>query len=111
MRQRVCFFRGIDALCATSLVSNPEMNKGQTKSRVAPHSKIIAQAAKESVEPLGIFQMGRSRTWIDDLGWWIVVIEFQPSGFSNGAYLNVAAMWLWHEEDHFTFDFSNDDGS
>jgi hypothetical protein len=74
------------------------------------HSKIIAQVAREMLAPLGIFQKGRSRTWIDDRGWWIVVIEFQPSGFSKGSYLNVGAMWLWHEKDYFTFDVGNDVG-
>jgi hypothetical protein len=71
------------------------------------HSKIIAQAAKETLSPLGVFQKGRSRTWIDDRGWWIVVIEFQPSSWSRGSYLNVGAMWLWHEKDYFSFDFGS----
>jgi hypothetical protein len=68
------------------------------------HSRIIAQAAKETLSPLGVFQKGRSRTWIDDRGWWIVVIEFQPPSWSRGSYLNVGAMWLWHEKDYFSFD-------
>jgi hypothetical protein len=86
------------------------MNKDQTTPGGMDHSKIIAGAAKETLAPLSIFQRGHSRTWIDDRGWWIVVIEFQPSGFSKGSYLNVGAMWLWHEKDHFTFDFGNDAG-
>lgn len=86
------------------------MNEDQTASSRTVHSKIIAEAAKEALAPLGIFQKGRSRIWIDDRGWWIVVIEFQPSGFSKGSYLNVGAMWLWHEKDYFTFDFGNDFG-
>jgi hypothetical protein len=68
------------------------------------HSKIIAQAAKDTLSPLGVFQKGRSRTWIDDRGWWIVVIEFQPSSWSRGSYLNVGAMWLWHAKDYLSFD-------
>ena len=80
------------------------MNKNQSTSSAAVHSKIITEVAKETLAPLGIFQKGRSRIWIDDLGWWIVVIEFQPSGFSKGTHLNVGAMWLWHEKDYFTFD-------
>ena len=83
------------------------------KDQAAPpginHSKIIARVAEETLAPLGIFQKGRSRTWIDDRGWWIVNIEFQPSGFSKGSYLNVGAMWLWHEKDYFTFDFGGND--
>jgi len=86
------------------------MNKDQTAPSAREHSKIIARVAKETLAPLGLFQKGSSRTWIDDRGWWIVVIEFQPSGFGKGSYLNVGAMWLWHEEDHFTFDFGNDVG-
>ena len=80
------------------------MNKSLTASSSADHSKVIAQVARDTLAPLGIFQRGRSRTWIDDHGWWIVLIEFQPSGFSKGSYLNVGAMWLWHEKDYFTFD-------
>lgn len=71
------------------------------------HSKIIAQLAKEKLAPLGIFQKGRSRTWIDDRGWWIVVIEFQPSSWTKGTYLNVGAMWLWNEKDYFSFDIGH----
>ena len=69
---------------------------------VPEHSKIIARVAKETLAPLGLFQKGSSRTWTDDHGWWIVVIEFQPSGFGKGSYLNVGAMWLWHEKDNAT---------
>jgi len=86
------------------------MKKDQTAPSGTEHSKIITRVAKEMLAPLGLFQKGSSRTWIDDRGWWIVVIEFQPSGFGKGSYLNVGAMWLWHEEDHFTFDFGNDVG-
>jgi hypothetical protein len=54
-----------------------------------------------------MFQKGRSRIWLDDHGWWIGVVEFQPSSWSKGSYLNVSAMWLWHELDaDFSFDFS-----
>jgi hypothetical protein len=28
------------------------------------------------------------------------VVEFQPSSWSKGSYLNVGAMWLWHEQGH-----------
>ena len=84
------------------------MNEDQTAPRGVEHTKIIAHVAKETLARLGIFQKGRSRTWIDDHGWWIVVIEFQPTGTSKGSYLNVGAMWLWHEKDYFSFDFGND---
>lgn len=68
------------------------------------HSRLLNNAARQILAPEGIFQKGRSRTWIDDHGWWIIVIEFQPSSWSRGSYLNVGAMWLWHEQDYFSFD-------
>ncbi len=44
---------------------------------------------------MGLIQQGRSRVWLDDQGWWLCVVEFQPSSFTKGSYLNVGAMWLW----------------
>ena len=44
---------------------------------------------------MGLTQKGRSRTWVDDHGWWVIVVEFQPLGYSVGSYLNVGACWLW----------------
>lgn len=53
---------------------------------------------------MGLFQKGRSRTWFDDHGWWICVVEFQPSNWSRGSYLNVGCTWLWHVKDYVSFD-------
>lgn len=47
---------------------------------------------------MGLVRKGRSRTWWDDHGWWLVNVEFQPSGFSKGSYLNVGICWLWTAE-------------
>lgn len=68
------------------------------------HGRLLQKAAQAALKPLGCFQKGRSRTWIDDQGYWAIVIEFQPSGFSRGSYLNVGACWLWYEKDHWSFD-------
>lgn len=40
-----------------------------------------------------------------DHGWWLNVVEFQPSGWSKGSYLNNAAHWLWSDSGHISFDF------
>lgn len=69
------------------------------------HDKIIATAAKRALQPLGFVRKGRSRTWLADHGWWLTVVEFQPSGWSKGSYLNVGAHWLWSESGHLSFDF------
>ena len=53
---------------------------------------------------MGVVQKGRSRTWLDDHGWWLGVVEFQPSSWSRGSYLNVGVMWLWRPgDDHYVY--------
>jgi hypothetical protein len=69
-----------------------------------PHARLLNEAARELLEPLGLWHVGRSRLWIDDHDWWLVVVEFQAGELSRGSYLNVGVMWLWHERDHFSFD-------
>ena len=69
------------------------------------HNKIVADAAKSSLGPLGFLRKGRSRIWIADHSWWATVVEFQPSSWSKGSYLNVAAHWLWSGQEHLSFDF------
>jgi hypothetical protein len=75
------------------------------------HNRLILEAAREALAPLGVRQKGRSRTWLDDHGWWVIVVEFQPSSWSKGTYLNVGAMWLWREIDHFAFEYGSRDGN
>jgi hypothetical protein len=50
-------------------------------------------------------QKGQSRLWFKDHRWWVAVVEFQPSSWSRGSYLNVAAMWLWNAKDYWSFDY------
>jgi hypothetical protein len=68
------------------------------------HSKIINNVAREVLKPIGVKRKGQSRVWFDDNGWWIFVIEFQPSSWSKGTYLNVGVNWLWHPKEYFSFD-------
>ena len=56
---------------------------------------MIAAAARDALIPLGFWREGRSRVWLADRGFWLAVVEFQPSSFSKGSYLNVSAHWLW----------------
>jgi hypothetical protein len=65
---------------------------------------MIADAAKRNLAPMGLIRKGRSRTWLDDRGWYVTVVEFQPSGFSKGSYLNVGVHFLWSWSGHFSFD-------
>jgi hypothetical protein len=68
------------------------------------HDKIIANAARKALQPLGLRRKGQSRLWFADHGWWLTVIEFQPSGLRKGSYLNVAAHWLWSDGGYISFD-------
>jgi len=68
---------------------------------------ILTRYARDVLRPLGLRQKGRSRTWLDDHGWWLGVVEFQPSSWSKGSYLNVGATLLWRPEPEavISFDF------
>lgn len=70
-----------------------------------PHDRLIADAAKAVLRPLGFQRKGRSRLWFADRSWWLAVVEFQPSSWSKGSYLNVAAHWLWTDMGTISFDF------
>lgn len=64
--------------------------------KVNEHGRIIAGAAKTALEPLGCKRKGQSRIWYSDQRFWVISVEFQPSGWSKGSYLNVGIKWLWH---------------
>ena len=68
------------------------------------HNALIAAGARRHLGPLGLTRKGRSRHWIDDHGWWLVNVEFQPSGFGKGSYLNVGAQFLWRRFPDFSFE-------
>lgn len=68
--------------------------------------ELIVAAAKVHLGAIGMHRMGSSRLWVKDNGWWLAVVEFQPSAWASGTYLNVAASWLWHAKDHLAFDVS-----
>lgn len=74
------------------------------------HDNIIKKAAKEILVPLGMFQKGQSRCWLDDNGWYIIQVEFQPSAWSKGAYLNVGVSFLWEKSEALNETLSFDVG-
>jgi hypothetical protein len=71
------------------------------------HGRLIAAAAKAALLPLGCKRKGRSRLWIADQRFWVIVTEFQPSGWQKGSYLNVGAMWLWSVKEYWSFDYGH----
>lgn len=73
----------------------------------ADHNRILKKIANEILKPNGLFQKGTSRVWIDDNGWFLIIVEFQPSAWSKGAYLNVGIHYLWDDKDSLTFDYGH----
>jgi hypothetical protein len=67
-------------------------------------SLILERAAREALAPLGVSQMGRTRTWLDDRRWYAIFVDFEPSDFSQGSYLSIGINWLWSEKDYWAFD-------
>jgi hypothetical protein len=72
----------------------------------ADHNAVLKRVARERLGQLGIVQKGRSRIWFDDRMWFMTMVEFQPSSYSRGSYLNVGARWLWWPgKDALAFDY------
>jgi hypothetical protein len=69
------------------------------------HQRLITEAAKRVLKPAGLVQKGRSRIWLDDHGWCVVQVEFQPMTGSRGSALNVGVCWLWAPSSHLSFDW------
>lgn len=63
--------------------------------KATEHGKIIAAAARAALEPIGCVRKGQSRVWYSDQRYWLIAVEFQPSGWSKGSYLNIFVAWLW----------------
>jgi hypothetical protein len=61
------------------------------------HNHIINAEARRVLKPFGLTRQGKSRVWLDDHGWWTIQVEFQPSAWSKGSYLNVGINWLLYE--------------
>ena len=70
----------------------------------AVHSKLITAAARTNLIPVGMFQIGRSRLWLGDHGWWLDIVEFTPSRWEKASSLNMGCMWLWNVKSWISFD-------
>lgn len=60
-----------------------------------PYEKIIRTTAKKILEPEKLFQLGNSRCYLDDNGYFTVQVEFQPVTYMHGSSLNVGVAFLW----------------
>lgn len=77
---------------------SPSLDVGYDRAAMAKlneHGRLIAAAAKAALTPLGCKRKGQSRLWVSDERYWLISVEFQPSAWSKGSYLNVRPQWLW----------------
>jgi hypothetical protein len=99
-------------LFGKNMKSDVEHNKYEhgkviTAKNANEYAKIIKKVATQKLKPLGIFQKGQSRIWIDDRVWYSVIIEFQPKHMGRGSFLNIGANFHWYRNEHFSFDLGN----
>lgn len=71
------------------------------------HNKLLKNIAKKRLSPYDIYQHGKSRIFLYDNGWWIIIIEFQPSSFSKGTYLNIGINFNFYPNDSFAFSYGH----
>lgn len=71
------------------------------------HNKIISDVAKEMLKPIGLKQKGKSRIWLDDNGWFTTIVEYQPSSYDKGTFLNVGINFNWYLKEHYSFDYGS----
>ncbi len=62
---------------------------------MSDHNRLITRTAREHLAPCGFFQAGSSRVWLQDNGWFMVMAEFRPSGFSKCSMLSMGLHFLW----------------
>lgn len=73
--------------------------------QTSEHGRIIAAAAKAALAPLGCVRRDQSRIWQSDHRYWAINVEFQPSGWSKGSYLNIHVAWLWKISRGYPFSY------
>jgi hypothetical protein len=80
-----------------------EIKEKQIMTTKFDHNKYLKVFVKERLSPYGIVQKGQSRTFLLDKGWYIIVIEFQNSGWSKGTYLNIGVDFNFYPREYYSF--------
>jgi hypothetical protein len=74
------------------------------------HNKLLKKIARERLKSYGIVQKGSSRFFFKDKGWYVIGIEFQPSGFDKGTYMNIGVDFNFYPREGFAFAFGGREG-
>jgi hypothetical protein len=59
---------------------------------------VLEHAAHAALAPLGLARVPGRMAWLDDHGWWVVVVEFETTPV-RGTTLVMSADFLWHARD------------
>jgi hypothetical protein len=70
-------------------------------------NKIIKNIAREKLGPHGFTQKGQSRLWYFSGNYYLILVEFQPSSWDQGTYLNVGLDFNWYHKDYLAFEFGH----
>lgn len=70
-------------------------------------TKIIKKVTKERLSVHGLKQKGQSRMWYFPGDYYLILVEFQPSSWDTGTYLNVGLDFNWYPQDYFSFSFGH----
>jgi hypothetical protein len=70
-------------------------------------NKVIKKIAREKFSGQEIKQKGQSRLWYFPGAYYQILIEFQPSSWNKGTYLNVGLDFNWFPRDFFAFEFGD----
>jgi len=71
-------------------------------------ARALRDAGRRVLGELGMCHRRSSpRLWWLDRGWWLVNVEFQPSSWQVGSYLNVGLQHLWDVRDHHVFEYGD----
>ncbi|MEU4622940.1 hypothetical protein AB0G04_23575 [Actinoplanes sp. NPDC023801] len=65
--------------------------------------QMVVAAAQAELRPLGLRRHNRTRVWVEDRDWWLLLVVFERSR-SGETHLTVAAKFLWGPMQEFTYD-------
>lgn len=70
-------------------------------------NKLLKSISNDRLKLYGFIQKGKSRSFHCDKEWLTFVIEFQPSAWSKGSYLNVGLDFHFYPRENFAYSYVN----
>jgi hypothetical protein len=65
--------------------------------------QMVVAAAQTALRPLGLRRHNRTRVWVEDRGWWLLLVALERTR-GGDTQLAVAAKFLWGPMPEFTYD-------